>query len=311
LLIFGGSSHPRKRSARANGASSSRRGSGAVNVVVSSVGQLPAAVQDAAAAPLPGAALLVGGLDSGETSVGDVVQIQAGVATTVGALPIAVHDACASTADGAVYVFGGGQQVSFSQILKVTPAGRVEQAGSLPTPASDVACTTIAGVVYIVGGYTGQEPLRTILAWRPGEQPRIVGTLPKPLRYAAIGPMGGDLLIAGGTSGVQASRDVYRFSPVSRTVRLFARLPFPVTHAAGASLGAAMLVIGGRGEATGSQKRSILAISPAGSVTVAGALPLALSDLAAVQDGQTLILAGGADRAGLTHREILAIALKH
>jgi len=71
-----------------------------------------------------------------------------------------------------------------------------------------------------------------------------------------------------------------------------------------------VLVIGGRGEDTGSQRRSILAISPTGVVTVAGALPLALSDLAAVQSGQALILAGGADRAGRTHREILEVRLR-
>ena len=195
-------------------------------------------------------------------------------------------------------------------ILRVAGSRPAEPAGSLPTPASDVACITIAGVVYIVGGYTGQEPLRTILAWRPGGTPRIVGTLPKPLRYAAVGQVGGQIVIAGGTSGVQASRDVYRFDPLSGSVRELARLPFPVTHAAGASLGGTVLVIGGRGEDTGSQRRSILAISPTGVVTVAGALPLALSDLAAVQRGQALILAGGADRAGRTRREILEVRLR-
>lgn len=292
-------------------AGASAHGSGGVHLVVSAAGQLPTAVQDAAAAPVAGTgALLIGGLDSAEASVADVVQIEGGTAKRVATLPTALHDACASAVGGAVYVFGGGQQVSFSQILRVAGSRPAAPAGSLPTPASDVACITIAGVVYIVGGYTGQEPLRTILAWRPGETPRIVGTLPKPLRYAAVGQVGGQIVIAGGTSGVQASRDVYRFDPLSGSVRQLARLPFPVTHAAGASLGDTVLVIGGRGEDTRSQRRSILAISPTGVVTVAGALPLALSDLAAVQSGQALILAGGADRAGRTHREILEVRLR-
>ncbi|MFI5003774.1 MAG: Kelch repeat-containing protein [Solirubrobacterales bacterium] len=289
----------------------SARGPAGIHLVVSPEGQLPAAVQDAAGAPAAeGGALLIGGLDSSEASVADVVQIEGVAARRVATLPTALHDACATPVGGAVYAFGGGEQTSFSQILKVATAGQAEPVGSLPTPASDVACTTIAGVVYVVGGYTGQEPLRTILAWRPGETPAVVGTLPKPLRYAAISQVGGQVVIAGGTSGTQASRDVYRFDPLSGSVRELARLPFPVTHAAGAALGGTMLVIGGRGEDVGSQRHSILAISPTGAVSVAGALPLALSDLAAAQSGRSLILAGGVDRTGRTQREILRVTLK-
>jgi N-acetylneuraminic acid mutarotase len=117
-------------------------------------------------------------------------------------------------------------------------------------------------------------------------------------------------MIAGGTSGTQASRDVYSFNPSSGRLRALARLPYPVTHAAGASLGGSMLVIGGRGDGAVSQRHDILAVSPAGAVSVAGALPRSLSDLAAVQSGESVILAGGRDSAGHTQSAILTVTPK-
>src|SRR4029077_8497395 len=120
----------------------------------------------------------------------------------------------ASAVGGKAYLFGGGVITSFSAVARISSTGETQPAGQLPPPTSALATTVIAGTVYIIGGYTGQTPLRTILAWRPGGAPaRVVGMLPKPLRYAPVAAQGGRLLIAGGTSGAAASRDVYRFDP--------------------------------------------------------------------------------------------------
>jgi hypothetical protein len=282
-----------------------------LHVLVTESGQLPAAVQDAAAARDGSAgALLIGGLDSQEESVTDFLRFDGAGATRLGVLSTALHDACAAAVAGRVYVFGGGQLTSFSQILRIGSDGTAQQVGSLPTPASDVACTTLGGIVYIVGGYTGQEPLRTILAWRPGEAPRVAALLPKPLRYPAVGQSGGQVMIAGGTSGLEASRDVYLFDPLTARVRRVARLPHAVTHAAGASSARALLLIGGRGSDPNSQTRAILAISPKGAVSAAGALPRGLSDLASIPSGESVILAGGRDSSGRVQRAILTITLK-
>ena len=248
LLALGGSSG---RHSATTPVSSAGRPAG-VHVLVSESGRLPAAVQDAAAARDGSAgARLIGGLDSQEESVTDVLRLDGAGATRLGALPTALHDACAAAVAGQVYVFGGGQLTSFSQILRIGSDGTAQQVGSLPTPASDVACTTFGGIVYIVGGYTGQEPLRTILCLAArAETPRVAALLPKPLRYPAVGQSGGQVMIVGGTSGLEASRDVYLFDPLTARVRRVALLPHAVTHAAGASLGGALLVIGGRGTAT-------------------------------------------------------------
>jgi N-acetylneuraminic acid mutarotase len=294
--------------ARTPGGSRRATASEAVHVAVSAVGRLPTALRDGAAAPAyGGGVLLLGGLTSGEESVADVTRIVGATTSPLASLPTALHDACAAAVGGAVYVFGGGQQASFSAIVKVAADGTSGQVGSLPTPASDVACVVVGDTVYIVGGYTGSEPLRTILAWRPGASAHVVGMLPKPLRYAAVGQVGGQVLIAGGTSGVDASRDVYRFDPRSGTVREVALLPSGVTHAAGASLPDAVLVIGGRRAGSGSQRQTILALSPGGAVTVAGSLPHPLSDIAAAPEGSAIVLAGGADREGATREEILRL----
>jgi hypothetical protein len=69
-----------------------------------------------------------------------------------------------------------------------------------------------------------------------------------------------------------------------------------------------VFVLGGRGAAPDSQTRRILAISPSGAVSVAGALPRALSDLAAATVGKDVLIAGGRDRAGHVQDAILAVS---
>jgi N-acetylneuraminic acid mutarotase len=303
--------------ARARAPRHPARAAPGLRVSVASAGTLPSPTQDAAGAQdaASSGVLLAGGLGGEEASSAQVLLVNGGTATVAGTLPTPLHDACAAQIGGVVYVFGGGEQSSFSAIVALRPGEgaegsgslSAEQAGTLPTPASDVACAVIGGTVYVVGGYTGQEPLRSILAWQPGTSPHPAGTLPKPLRYAAVAPVAGKVLIAGGTSGSEASRDVYSFDPATGAVRRVGGLPFGVTHAAGAALDGQLLVIGGREAAPGSQHTSILAVSPSGRVTVAGRLPLALSDAAAVASAGGVLVAGGSARDGSAQGQILKI----
>jgi Kelch motif len=280
-------------------------------VVLLASGQLLSPVQDAAAAAIgPDSALLLGGLDQSEASVADIVRVMGLQASRIGMLPMAVHDASASTLAGQVYLFGGGENTSFSSITGVSNSGGTRPAGQLPSPASDLAAAVISGTAYIVGGYTGQAPLRTILAWRAGSQARQVGLLPKPLRYAAVAEQDGQVVIAGGTSGVAASRVVYRFDPRRGRVTVFARLPTARTHAAAATLNGTVFVFGGRGANPDSQTSSVLAISPSGVVSVAGALPEPLSDLSAVALGDHILVAGGRNRSGHVSSALLALGIR-
>jgi DNA-binding beta-propeller fold protein YncE len=270
-----------------------------VRLVEREVGSLAQPVQDAAAAPSGSGAVLAGGLNSADTSVGDVRFVSAGRDALRGVLPSVRHDAAAVELGGATYVFGGGDAThQLDEIVKV--GGGV--VGRLPQAASDVAAADIAGTAYIVGGFTGAQWLNTILAWRPGQQPRVAARLPVALRYAAVTAADGKLVIAGGSvpSGT-ATKAVLTFDPASRRVRQIAQLPARTTHAAAAAIGGTAYVIGGRGPTVGTPTRRIVAVDPlSGKVRYGGALATARSDLAAIAVGRRILVVGGREAGGAT-----------
>jgi hypothetical protein len=71
-----------------------------------------------------------------------------------------------------------------------------------------------------------------------------------------------------------------------------------------------VFVLGGREAQANSQTRTMLAITPDGTLGVAGMLPLALSDLSAVTVGERIVIAGGRDAGGRVHDAILTITLE-
>jgi N-acetylneuraminic acid mutarotase len=265
---------------------------------------LAAPLQDAAIASLgTGRVVLLGGLDSSDTSTAAVTVIVAGQTESAGELPEAQHDAQGANLEGEVYVFGGGQFSSYDHILRYQPGDdRVSIVGHLPQAASDVAVATIGSTAYIVGGYNGEVALDTILAWQPGSVPRIVGRLPAGLRYAAVAATGSNVIIAGGSTETGTSRAILSFDPATGQVTQIGSLPQPLTHSSAASLASldgAVYVIGGRGSAPGSQTSAILAINPdSGRVRRVGTLAQPLSDAAAVIEGARIILAGGQSATG-------------
>src|SRR5665213_2963245 len=265
------------------------------------IGTLGAPLQDAAAVSLGAERLvLLGGLDSSDTSTAAITILAGGQAVSAGRLPEAQHDAQGASLDGDVYVFGGGQFNSYDHIVRYEPGdGRVSVVGHLPRPASDVAVTTIGSTAYIIGGYDGQRALDTILAWRPGTVPVLVGHLPSGLRYAAVAGTTSKVIIAGGSTETGASRAILSFDPSTGRVTQIGSLPQPLTHASAASFHSAVYVIGGRGIAPSSQTSAILAIDPdSGRVHRAGHLALPLSDMAIATIGEHIVLAGGQGASG-------------
>ena len=133
------------------------------------------AVQDAAAAPFGGGAVLLGGLTAADISSRRDRHRDARGLATRRAHPAALHDAAAVTIGRSAYVFGGGNGVAAA---RHDPAGRPahrRRAGGRP-PAAPAARTRparpSAGTAYIVGGYTGTRWLDTIVAWQPGRHAR-------------------------------------------------------------------------------------------------------------------------------------------
>jgi YVTN family beta-propeller protein len=262
-------------------------------------GKLLAPVQDAAAAPFAGGAVLVGGLTPADVSSPAIVTATRAGSDRVGRIPTALHDAAAVALERSVYVFGGGTGSSqLDTILMVDPrTGAAQAVGRLPLPSSDQAAAAIGRTAYVVGGYTGSRWLDTIVAWAPGRSARVVARLPRTLRYAAVTAAGGRLVIAGGSleSGT-ASDAVYAYTPGSGRVVRIGRLPAPTTHAAAAAIGPTAFVIGGRGSSLGTPTDRVVAVDPVRRrVRVVGALARPLSDLAAVADGSGILVAGGHD----------------
>jgi YVTN family beta-propeller protein len=271
---------------------------------------LPAPVQLPGLARVGTSVFAVGGLDSADGSVADVVRVAPGTPRRVGALPTAIHDVGATALGSSLYVFGGGSASGpTAAITQVAPSGDTRSAGRLPMAMSDTTAVTMGATAYVIGGYTTTSPLRSVLAFRPGRAPRQVGALPHPVRYAAAAAVGRRLLVAGGTDGTRARDEIVSVDPVRHRARVIGHLPGRLAHAAGAALGGTFYVVGGRGDATASQRRGIWAIDPAtGRVRPAGRLPTALSDLAATAAGSRLLVAGGRDAHAGVHRELLELA---
>jgi hypothetical protein len=267
---------------------------------------LPAPVQLPALAVRGDRLLALGGLDAADASVASVVRVAPGRARADAVLPQAVHDAGAATLGGRVYLFGGG-----------TPAGPTadivtlgsDVAGHLPSPSSDLEAVRVGAQILVVGGYDGVRPLRSVLAFRPGQRLRPVATLPHPLRYAAAATDGHVVLVAGGTDGMHARREVLRIDPATRRVTRIGRLPQPLAHAAAAVLNGTLYVFGGRGDVAASARRTIWAIDPAtGRTRRAGRLPLALSDVSAATLGRRIMVVGGRGADGRVAGRVLEYA---
>jgi DNA-binding beta-propeller fold protein YncE len=279
----------------------------AIRVRAAAAGQLPSPVQDPATTAVGAGARAMGGLNSADASVADVLAVtRAGRARSEGRLPAALHDAAAATVGRTTYLFGGGNLGTTSDQI-VAVGGRARVAGRLPRQASDVSAATLDGTAYVVGGYDGARALDTIVAWRPGAVARVVAHLPHPVRYAAVAAVAGRLMIAGGTPGAGALSAVASFDPATRQLRMLGRLPTATSHAAGAVLGGSFLVVGGR-DTAGSQLRSIVAVDPrTGRAHHAGRLPRPLSDMGAASLPGRVLLVGGRDRAGAAQRSVLAL----
>jgi DNA-binding beta-propeller fold protein YncE len=270
-------------------------------------GRLPVPVQDPATTRAGAGARALGGLNSADVSVADVLAVsRSGHATSAGRLPAAVHDAAAVTLGATTYLFGGGDQGTTSDRI-VAVGSSNSTAGTLPSQSSDVSAAAIGNTAYVVGGYDGAKPLDTIVAWRPGARARVVGHLPNAVRYAAVAAVGGRLLVAGGTPGTGALDRVVSFDPATGRVRSLGRLPTATSHAAGAVLGSTFLVLGGRDQA-GSQLRSIVAVDPrSGRTRRAGHLPQALSDMGAASLPGRVLVIGGRDNAGRAQDTVLSL----
>jgi N-acetylneuraminic acid mutarotase len=253
-----------------------------------------------------GGAVYLGGYDSAGAPT-DTIQTLVGASVQAsGTLPGGDASAVAAMLGSSVYLFGG----IGSTIYQITPDA-TSVVGSLPTATADAAIAVVHGTAYIIGGYTGTSELSTIVAFTPPGTVTVVANLPTPLRYATATTLDGQVYITGGSTAGVASATVYRFDPATKDVSTFTHLPHARDRAAAASIDDRVIVMGGVSTATGQRTRAIYSINPhTGAVHLAGLLPVALSDLTAVNGRHQILVAGGINGTGQAIASIYGITVR-
>ena len=265
---------------------SSGSGSPADPASPGAAGTLDAAVQDAAAAPFRGGAVLVGGLTSADTSTDEIVTATRAGSQRVGRIPAALHDAAAVTI--------GAHHLRLRRRQRRRPArcdpavdprtGAAQAAGRLPRRARTRPARPSADGVHRrrLHRHALARHDRRVAPGRPRARRRA------PAAHAAL---------RGGRSGGRPARDRRRLARERngerRRLRLrprnaagapLGRLPAPTTHAAAASIGGVAFVIGGRGARPARRPRGSCPSTRRAAHPHRRIADRPLSDLAAVGD---------------------------
>jgi outer membrane protein assembly factor BamB len=276
---------------------------------------LPAPISGESVVGLPGGPLILGGLDSSETSVSGVFQLEAGSGhlRSAGSLSAPLHDAAAAVLGNQVLVFGGGTETSSDEVqaLPVPEGGSANPTagavGRLPTARSDLSAVTIGRSAYVLGGYDGEAPVGSVLATTDGRSFEEVAALPEPARYMAVATFGGRIYAFGGETASGSGSDAIReVDPGSGSANVIGHLPQPLSHAAAIALGGHVYVLGGE-TGTGPSDRIWRFDPVTKKLADAGRLPLPVAGGAAAVVGSTGYLIGGTGSTGAALREVVVL----
>jgi len=281
--------------------------------------RLPAPVSAESVVGLSGGALIAGGLDSGESSVGGVFRLDpaSGRLSEAGSLSGPLHDAAAAVLGKRLLIFGGGAEASGDEVQAlplsdgtVAANATAEAAGRLPTVRSDLSAVTLGGRAYVLGGYDGRAPLASVLATSDGSGFEAVAKLPQPARYLAVAALGGRIYAFGGELANGEASDAIRVVDTGTgTARVVGHLPRALSHASAIALGGRAYVLGG--EAGGTPSDRIWRFDPrSGRVSAAGRLPLAVAGGAAAVVGSSGYLIGGRGASGESLDSVVRIELR-
>jgi N-acetylneuraminic acid mutarotase len=278
---------------------------------------LPAPISGEAVAAMPGGPLIIGGLDTTESSVEGVFQLDpaSGRAREVGSLTGPLHDAAAAVVGERVLVFGGGTETSTDEVQALpvsggSIAGAAQPVGRLPTVRSDLSAVTVGSTAYVLGGYDGKEPIASVLATTDGSRFTEVTKLPTPGRYLAVAALGGRIYAFGGEGASGAASDaIQEVDPKAGTARVVGRLPEGLYHASAVALGHAIYLFGG--EANEEPTDGIWRFEPGQKKVVAvGKLPQPTAGGAATTVGSTAYLIGGTGAAGTALPSVVQLEIQ-
>ncbi len=257
--------------------------------------RLPQAVSRGVAVPVPGGAVLAGGLLSGDVSTDHAYRITlpAGHVTRLRSLGVAVHDAAGALLRGRPAVLGGGSSRELSVVQRLGGDGVWHAVGRLPGARSDLSAVPHDGGAVVIGGYDGTRSPRAILRTADGHRVTRLGALPRGVRYAATAVLGETAWVLGGEENGRELAEVVAVDLRSGRVRRDGRLPHGLGHAAAAVVGDRILVMGGR--TTGDRPTDEMWwFQPStGAWRRAGHLPYPVADAFAVASPDGAYLLGG------------------
>ena len=270
-------------------------------VVTTTPAVLPRGAARAVLVPEGDGLLLLGGLDAGRSTTGEIIRIDpaTGAVTAAGTLAAAVHDAAGASVGGRPMVFGGGNATETADVQAFGPDGRVSIVGHLPIPRSDLAAARVGDRVFLVGGYDGTRVRASTIATVDGVSFQVLGDLPVPVRYPAVAALGHDVIIIGGTTTGTAEGAVPAVQVLDThtgAVRSAGNLPVALTDAVAVTLRDRVYVIGGIVDGVPSAQiwRLDLGTGAAPSaLTPVAALPVALTDAAVAVVHGAAVVAGG------------------
>ncbi len=197
---------------------------------------LPVAVHDVAGVRTPAGFEVMGG---GNTSEQSVVQVLEGQRrwTMAHALPTARSDlAVVDVGGGRVQVIGGydGSSPALAEVLESTQRGAWRVVGRLPVPVRYPAVAVEGGAIWVIGGERNGAMVTAIqrIDIATGRV-RVGARLPAPLGHAAAVTFGRRILVIGGrTTTDHVTSAMWWFDPRSRSLHRAGQLRTPLADSA-------------------------------------------------------------------------------
>lgn len=186
----------------------------------STVGHIPVASSDVAAAATSRGLVVVGGYDGSKTL--DQVLLVTGRATVrrIGSLPVAVrYPALAVVGSGSterVLVFGGESGgIATDAVQEIDPAtGATRVVAHLPAPRTQASALDLRGTVFVFGGASSgisatERVFSDVLRWVPSSESFVAaGSLPYPISDAAATQVDGVGYLVGGESPARVATTI-------------------------------------------------------------------------------------------------------
>jgi len=135
------------------------------------IGQLPAPRTDHGTALIGTTVYVLGGADTAETPVGEVLASGDGVTwRAAGTLAEPVRYPALAVVGNAIYLFGGVGPAHHdsTSVQRYDPAtGTTQVVAKLPAPLSHASAVVLGGSVFVLGGFVSDQPSTQILRFDP------------------------------------------------------------------------------------------------------------------------------------------------